>query len=131
MFELTDKPIAVCAIETPDSRAGGVVSFEGRVRSLNEGRTVIKLDYEVYTALALHEGNAILDEAIAKYNLYHAYAIHRHGALALGETAIWVHASSMHRRAAFEGVDFIIHTVKHRLPVWKKEWYADGTTQSG
>jgi molybdopterin synthase catalytic subunit len=127
MFELTDQPIFVKRMETLDKRAGGFVSFEGRVRSVNEGKTVTGLEYEVYTALALTEGQAIVQEAVTKFGLFAAYGVHRHGALALGETAVWVWAAAMHRREAFEGAEYIIHAIKHRLPVWKKEWYADGS----
>ena len=126
MFELTDKPIVIGPMISPDARSGGFVSFEGRVRSVNEGKTVTRLEYEVYAALAMHEGAAIIKEAMGKFGLSAAYGVHRYGSLSLGETAVWVWAAAMHRREAFLGTEYIIHAIKHRLPVWKKEWYADG-----
>ena len=109
--------------------AGGVVTFEGRVRALNEGRQVVSLEYEAYPALAISEGNAIMQEAMQRFSLFSAQAIHRTGHLAIGELAVWVHAAAMHRREAFLAAEMIIHEIKHRVPIWKKEHYADGTAE--
>jgi adenylyltransferase/sulfurtransferase len=129
MFELTHHPIVFRPPTQLHPHAGGVVTFEGRVRAINEGKTVTALDYEAYPALALSEGNTILKEALAQFSLFSAYAIHRTGHLAVGDVAVWVYATAMHRREAFQATEYIIHSIKHRLPIWKKEWYADGASQ--
>lgn len=106
--------------------AGAYVSFEGRVRNLNEGKAVLGLEYQVYTELALKEGTRILQEALEKYQILSAACCHRTGYLALGECAVWIGVISSHRRAAFEASQYIINEIKHRLPIWKQEYYEDG-----
>ncbi len=111
-----------------DVSAGAFVLFEGWVRDHNEGRKVLQLEYEVYEPLAVQEGNAILQEAKDKFSLVLAAAVHRHGLLELTEPAVLVGVSSAHRDAAFDACRYIIDEVKARLPIWKKEHYADGSS---
>lgn len=128
MFALADTPLDPLALR--DSvrhvEAGGFVAFEGWVRNHNEDRTVQRLEYEAYEAVCLSEGNAILQEAVARFGLRAARCAHRTGTLALEDMAVWVGASAPHRGEAFEACRFIIDAVKHRLPIWKKEHYTDG-----
>ena len=129
MFALSPTPIDVPALlrelETPE--AGGVVTFEGRVRDRNRDRTVVALAYEAYPELAGSEGSAILREATERFGLVRATCVHRTGRLAVGDLAIWIGVAAPHRAAAFEGCRYVIEQVKLRLPVWKQECYADGT----
>ena len=106
--------------------AGAVVSFDGRVRDHNEGRQVLRLAYSAYTALALTEGETIVAEAVAKFGLHAAACCHRLGQLGLGEVAVRVWVASAHREEAFAACRTIIDEVKARVPIWKKETYADG-----
>lgn len=108
--------------------SGGFCSFEGWVRDSNEGREVSGLEYEAYTELALAEGERIVGEAIARYGVLAAHCVHRTGALAIGELAVWIGVSSAHRDEAFRACRFIIDEIKHRLPIWKKEHYLEGDT---
>ena len=101
-----------------DARAGACVAFEGRVRDLNDGRAVRGLDYEAYAPLAEKEGERILSEARGKFPIIGAVCVHRTGSLALG-----------HRDAAFAACRYIIDETKARVPIWKKEHYADGATE--
>lgn len=128
MFKLSAKPIIPVSPEIVHPHAGGVVFFEGRVRALNEGKLVTRLDYEAYPELCAREGAIILQEAKAQFPLYEVYAIHRSGRLVIGDIAIWVYASAMHRREAFLATEYIVHEIKHRLPIWKKEWYQNGAS---
>ena len=109
-----------------DLHCGAYVVFEGWVRNHNDGRDVLRLDYEVYRPLAIKEGNTILAEATQKFDIVKARAIHREGELSLSEPAVVVGVSSAHRGAAFDACRYIIDEVKQRLPIWKKEYYADG-----
>ena len=109
-----------------DAGAGGYVSFEGWVRDHNEGRTVQRLEYEAFEALALKEGERIVSEAVARFGVTHAACVHRVGSLGIGELAVWVGVSSVHRGEAFAACRYIIDAVKHRVPIWKKEHYTDG-----
>ncbi len=107
--------------------AGGYVTFEGRVRNHHQGKDVVSLSYTAYPELALNEGNAIVAEALAKFSLVHALAAHRHGQLAIGDTAVWVAAWAHHRHEAFEAARYLIDQIKVRIPIWKEEFYADGS----
>jgi adenylyltransferase/sulfurtransferase len=105
---------------------GGYASFEGWVRDHNEGRRVLRLDYEAYEALAVKEGERIVREAIERYGVSNAACVHRLGELEIGEMAVWVGVAAPHRDEAFAACRWIIDEVKHRVPIWKKEHYADG-----
>ena len=109
-----------------DPAAGGYASFEGWVRDHNEGRTVQRLEYEAFEALAIKEGERIVAEAVARFGVTRAACVHRVGALGIGELAVWVGVSAAHRGEAFAACRYIIDEVKHRLPIWKKEHYTDG-----
>ena len=111
-----------------DARAGACVTFEGWVRNRNEGQAVHSLEYEAYVPLAESEGEKILAEARAKFALVGCVAVHRTGHLQLGDLAVWVGVTAEHRGAAFDACRYIIDEAKARLPIWKKEHYASGTT---
>jgi molybdopterin synthase catalytic subunit len=106
--------------------AGGYASFEGWVRDHNEGRDVHRLEYEAFETLAIKEGERIVAEAIRRFGVTRAACVHRLGALGIGELAVWVGVSAAHRGEAFAACRYIIDEVKHRVPIWKKEHYADG-----
>lgn len=109
-----------------DPVAGGYASFEGWVRNHNEGREVVRLEYEGYEALGIREGERVVLEALARFPIAKAHCVHRLGPLEIGELAVWVGVTAAHRGAAFEACRYIIDEVKTRVPVWKKEHYADG-----
>jgi molybdopterin synthase catalytic subunit len=104
------------------------VTFEGWVRNRNEGQPVLSLEYEAYALLAVTEGERILAEARERFALSGAAGVHRVGHLQLGELAVWVGVTAEHRGAAFDACRYIIDEAKSRLPIWKKEHYASGTT---
>ena len=104
-----------------DVRAGAIVTFEGWVRNHNEGREVRALEYEVYAPLAIKEGERIIAEAADEIPIIAASAVHRAGALELGDVAVWVGVVSPHRDEAFRACRRIIDEIKVRLPIWKKE----------
>jgi len=114
--------------ELGDTRAGACVIFEGWVRASNDGREVRALEYEAYAPLAEKEGARILAEAKARFAILDALCVHRTGPLALGELAVWVGVTAEHRGIAFEACRHLIDELKARLPVWKKEHYAQGPT---
>jgi molybdopterin synthase catalytic subunit len=128
MFRITSTPLDPDALrrELLDTRTGGYVAFEGRVRSRNEGREVRSLEYETYLELAEKEGTRVLAEAGAKHAILSAACVHRVGHLQLGDLAVWVGVTAEHRGAAFDACRFIIDEMKTRVPIWKKEHYADG-----
>ena len=106
--------------------AGGLCVFEGWVRNENEGRTVERLEYEVYAPLAVTEGEKVIAEAKEKYPFLEACCVHRSGLLDIGDCAVWVGVAAPHRDEAFKACRYIIDEIKSRLPIWKKEHYVDG-----
>lgn len=119
-----DLPQLRQSMQRPD--CGGYVAFEGWVRDHNEGRVVLRLEYEAFAPLALAEAERILDEAHQRFGVEHARCVHRVGAIEVGDLAVWVGVSSAHRGEAFDACRYIIDEVKHRLPIWKKEYYQNG-----
>ncbi|MSU48897.1 MAG: molybdenum cofactor biosynthesis protein MoaE [Opitutus sp.] len=130
LFRLSATAIDPAALQSAlaDPRAGACVTFEGWVRNRNEGQPVLSLEYEAYDLLAVSEGEKILAEARGKFLLVDVAAVHRVGHLQLGELAVWVGVTAEHRGAAFDACRYIIDEAKARLPIWKKEHYASGTT---
>jgi molybdopterin synthase catalytic subunit len=125
---LTDQPIdlapLLAAVQAPDR--GGVASFLGLVRNHHGGREVLRLDYSAYGPMAEAECGRIVSEAEARWRAAVALR-HRVGSLAIGDTAVAVVAASAHRDEAFIACRYVIEEVKRRVPVWKRELYADGT----
>ena len=103
--------------------------FEGRVRNHNEGHLVESLEYQCYKEMAKREGRKIIDEAFSLFTVRKAACLHREGFLNIGDLAVWVGVSSVHREDAFNACQYIINQVKARLPIWKKEYYKDRQAQ--
>ncbi|MEQ8206801.1 MAG: molybdenum cofactor biosynthesis protein MoaE [Woeseia sp.] len=114
--------------ELLDQAAGAYAGFEGWIRNHNEGQSVLRLEYEAYAPLAIKEGERVIEEALAKFDVLHARCVHRTGLLEIGDCAVWVGVSAAHRDAAFDACRYIIDQVKVRLPIWKKEHYTNGDT---
>ena len=127
-FSLSESPIdpAIEKQGLDDAGAGACIIFEGWVRNHNEGKSVHQLDYQAYAPLAQSEGEAILSEALIRFKLRAASAVHRTGSLAIGDMAVWVGVSADHRDAAYNASRWIIDEIKLRVPIWKNEHYADG-----
>jgi molybdopterin synthase catalytic subunit len=130
-FFLTDQTIdsGALAESLHEPSAGAEVTFDGRVRNHNAGHAVGHLEYQAYPALALATGQRILAEEAERFGIVRAVAVHRTGALQIGESAVWVGVASAHRGAAFDAARAIMERLKYELPVWKKETYADGRTE--
>jgi molybdopterin synthase catalytic subunit len=109
------------------AEAGGQCAFEGIIRNHNHGLSVNRLEYECYETLALKEFNRIANEAVERFHLTEVLLRHRVGSLEIGETAVVVITLAHHRNEAFLGTRYIIDQLKVRAPIWKKEFYADGS----
>ena len=118
--------VAVLRRELMHPACGGFCAFEGWVRDTNAGEPVDGLDYEAYAELAVAEGERIIAEAVAAFDIVDARCVHRVGTLAIGDVAIWIGVAAPHRDAAFRACRYIIDEAKRRLPVWKKEHYLSG-----
>jgi len=107
--------------------AGGIALFAGAVRDHADGRAVDRLDYEAHDTLAARELADVANEVLAAHHAVRVCAVHRVGSLAIGDLAVVVAASAPHRAEAFDACRRLIERIKARVPIWKKEWAADGT----
>ena len=130
LFKISSQPLEELELKAglQIPQAGGYVSFEGWVRDFNEGKVVTHLEYQAYDNLAKKEGEKILQEAMEKFDIRIAHCVHRAGDLAIGEMAVWIGVSAVHRGTAFQACEYIIDEVKIRVPIWKNEHYVDGSS---
>lgn len=127
-FRFSTEPLDLATLRATleTAGAGGYSSFEGWVRDHNEGQQVRRLEYEAFEALGIKEGERIVAEAIERFGVERAACVHRLGTLEIGDIAVWVGVSARHRHEAFLACRHIIDAVKHRVPIWKKEYYENG-----
>ncbi len=108
---------------------GAVLLFLGVVREVNDGRAVVGMEYSAYEAMAARELAAIADEACRRFQTIDVAIEHRLGELALEETSVGIAVAQAHRGEAYEASRWIIEELKRRVPIWKREQYADGTRE--
>ena len=128
MIAVQQEPIDVDAVLAAVEAAGdgGVVLFLGRVRDQARGRAVRQLDYEAYGDMALAEMRSLAEQAVARHGAGRVAMAHRTGRLVVGDIAVAIAVSAPHRAQAFGACQWLIDALKERVPIWKKEWYADG-----
>lgn len=105
---------------------GAVVVFEGIVRDNSRGRRTLYLDYEAYEPMALKKLEALAARALSEFRVRDVAIVHRLGRLEIGEISVAIAVSSAHRDAAFDACRWLIDTLKTTIPIWKKEYFADG-----
>lgn len=116
-------------IQRPED--GAVVVFEGVVRDNSRGRRTLFLDYEAYEEMALKQMRDLVEQARSKFPIRAALMVHRLGRLAIGEASVVIVVASPHRAAAFDASRWLIDTLKRTVPIWKKEYFADGAVWAG
>ena len=128
MFTVTREPLSVQQINDLVKRPtdGAVVTFDGIVRNNFDGRAVRYLDYEAYIEMAERKMAEIGAEVRGKFPIGEIAIVHRLGRLEIGESSIVVAVAAPHRHAAFEACAYAMDRVKEEVPVWKKEFFADG-----
>ena len=131
MIQLTNNPIDFAALTEAvrSSAAGAVVLFLGTVREMTDGRQTIALDYEAFPRMAEAKLEELLVEARNKWPIVKAGIAHRLGRLELGDVSVAVAVSTPHRDQAFEAGRHLIDRLKEVVPIWKKENWADGSTE--
>ena len=122
------EPVSVSelAAAVEDRAAGAVVTFDGMVRDHDRGRGVIAIAYSAHPS-ADEVMAQIAREIAGRPGLRAVAVVHRTGDLGIGDTALGVAVSADHRAPAFDAVRDIVEEVKRRLPVWKRQLFADGT----
>lgn len=110
-------------------QCGGIGIFIGTVRNHHEGKAVQALKYTAYAPVAEKMIRQIEQDIQQKHQVHYVRVIHRVGYLDIGEKAIIAIAYAEHRREAFAACEEAVERVKHEVPVWKEEFYLDGTSQ--
>ncbi len=112
-----------------DPAAGAVVGFCGAVRDHDGGRSVTALHYSAHPSAPDVLAGVVGDIADAATGVRAVAVSHRVGDLAIGDVAFVVAVSADHRRAAFETCALLVDEVKARLPVWKQQFFLDGSDE--
>jgi MoaE-MoaD fusion protein len=108
------------------SSDGAITTFDGIVRDNSRGRSTLYLEYEAYEAMALRQLESLAEQAIARFEIRDVAIAHRLGRLEIGETSVLIAVAAAHRAAAFEACKWLIDNLKKTVPIWKKEYFADG-----
>ena len=130
MVKITDEPIQINGLRSRllDPSCGAIVVFEGLVRDHHDGKKVIRLAYECYKPMALKVLEEIREAALERWEINDLLIVHRVGEIPIGEAAVFVAVSSVHRKEAFEVAAWAMDEIKREAPIWKRETYQDGTS---
>jgi molybdopterin synthase catalytic subunit len=128
---LTDQPILLAEHEELVSHeaAGAVVGFVGMIRDHDNGRQVVKLEYSAHPSAADVIAEVVAEVAAQSTGTRAVAASHRIGVLHIGEAALVAAVAADHRQAAFATCAQLVDAIKERLPVWKRQFFADGTDE--
>ncbi|KIU13964.1 molybdenum cofactor biosynthesis protein MoaE [Mycolicibacterium llatzerense] len=129
--DLSESPIDVASHEAlvDHTAAGAVVSFAGVVRDHDGGRGVTRLEYSAHPSAAEVLAEVAAEVAAASEGVRAIAVSHRIGVLNIGDAALVAAVSADHRAAAFRTCELLVDTVKERLPVWKHQFFTDGTDE--
>jgi molybdopterin converting factor subunit 1 len=128
LCRITQDPIDLRALTdfVADPAAGAMTTFIGTTRNTNDGRQVIRLEYECYPGMAEKEMQKIAAAVLTRWPITKIAMIHRLGRVDIGEASVAIAVSSSHRHAAFEACHYAINQLKETVPIWKKELYEGG-----
>jgi molybdopterin synthase catalytic subunit len=123
---VTDQVLDPAAFEAPLAASGAVVTFVGRVRDHDGGRAVVELEYSAHPS-----AQQVLEDIAAKLGqeALGLSVAHRVGTLRIGDVALVAVVATAHRAEAFDVCARLVEEVKHTLPVWKRQLFADGTDE--
>ena len=126
--EITIQPLDVGEIarRVVVPECGATVTLDGYARKFTKGRETLYLVYEGYEPMALKEMQKLIDQAKGQFEISNVAIVHRLGRLEIGETSVVISVAAPHRKAAFDACEWLIRELKRRVPIWKKEVYADG-----
>ncbi|HEY7430439.1 MAG TPA: molybdenum cofactor biosynthesis protein MoaE [Streptosporangiaceae bacterium] len=130
LAELRAEPLSVDEVRAAvsDPGVGGIAIFVGTVRDHDRGQKVVRLSYSAHPTAA-SELRRIAGKAAADFGLRAVAAVHRTGDLAIGDVAVVAAVACPHRAEAFEACQALIDQLKHSVPIWKQQWFADGTCE--
>ncbi len=121
-----DVAAELAALRAADARVGAVCSFVGVVRDRSDGQSVASMELEHYPGMTEKSIEAMIDEALARFDIFGARVIHRVGLLAPLDQIVLVAVSSAHRGQSFQACEFLMDYLKTQAPFWKKEATPEG-----
>lgn len=129
--QLSEKPIELAEHEAlcAHASAGAVVGFAGVVRDHDDGRSVIRLEYSAHPSASQTLAEVAAEIAAAADGVRAIAVSHRIGLLEIGDAALVAAVAADHRAAAFQTCARLVDVVKERLPVWKHQFFADGSDE--
>ncbi|HMC83244.1 MAG TPA: molybdenum cofactor biosynthesis protein MoaE [Candidatus Polarisedimenticolia bacterium] len=129
MYRIVSEPIDIAELLTFVSapEIGGIVTFCGTVRKQNAGRAVLAVEYHAYPAMAEKAMRAIGGEVLRGYGVRRVGMAHRVGRLNVGEVSVVIAVGAPHRHEALGATAYAIERLKQVVPIWKKEFYEDGS----
>lgn len=130
-FAISHEPLdpAPLVASVAEPAMGAVVTFAGIVRNNFAGRATAYLEYEAFEPMAVRVLQQIADEERARWNTGRIAVHHRVGRLEIGETAVLIVVAAPHRHEAFEAAEAIMDRIKQIAPIWKREVWADGSSE--
>ena len=128
MAELLHSPLDAATMASGAARpdCGAVVLFAGTTRDHHQGRRVARLAYEAYEPMALAALEQLEREACGRFAIASCRIVHRLGEVPIGEASVLVAVAAAHRAAAFDACRWAMDELKRAVPIWKKEFYAEG-----
>ena len=123
------EPIDVDALlaQCTNPSDGAVVCFIGRPRNIDNGREVLYLEYEAHQSMAIKELTTIMQKALEQFTINDCIVVHRLGRVEVGQASVVIIVTAMHRKEAYNASQFIIDELKKSVPIWKKEYFNDGS----
>ena len=109
--------------------SGADVIFLGRVRDHSHEKKVLFLEYEAYGSMAENLIGSFIHKARVRWQIDGLKVLHRLGKVGLGEIAVLIQVQSAHRDEAYQASRFLIESIKHKAPIWKKEYFEDGANE--
>ena len=114
-----DEPALIAEREMSDSM-GAALIFHGVVRAQEGEATIAAIDYEAFDDMACHQFELIFEEIDRQWPIESVRVVHRLGVVPVNEPSLWVEIIAPHRAESFEACQFLINTMKERVPIWKR-----------
>ena len=127
IFQKEPIPVNDLVTTVGNDSDGAIITFIGQARNKSHDKGVSHLEYEIYEEMASSEMKKIIDDSFEQWPITDCVVVHRYGTVNIGETSIFIAVSSPHRDDAFKACRYIIDTIKKTVPIWKKEFYSDGS----
>ena len=121
-----DLSAEVARLRAGENRVGAICTFIGTVRDRNEGQSVSSMELEHYPGMTEKAIEAMIDEAMLRFDIFTARVVHRVGVLKPMDQIVLVAVTSAHRGESFRACEFLMDYLKTQAPFWKKEQTAEG-----